>query len=139
MPAAVPVGWNLTGIVLPILYVELPSLLRGARTFDHGTLTFTLNVWTPLELPALSVAVQLTCVVPSANVLPEAGVQAAVTVASTASLAVGRKVAGAPAAEVAVRLMSGNLPSAGAVLSRTDTVKSAEDRLPALSDEPQVT
>src|SRR5919107_1717429 len=114
-------------------------MFSGASTFDHGTVTVTLNTWLALLLPVLSVAVQDTCVTPRAKVLPEAGVQVAATVPSTASVAVGAYVATAPAADVAVRAMSAGFASTGALVSWTVTVKSADALLPALSAVLQVT
>ena len=52
-------------------------------------------------LPATSVAVQVTVVVPRANVLPEAGAQIGVGAGSTSSVAVALKLTTAPAALVA--------------------------------------
>ncbi len=88
IPALAPVSWNLTGTVLPSLKIELPSLLTGWRTFDHAAVTVTVNVSVPV-LPALSVAVQVTVVLPSENTVPDALSQLAPTAPSTMSLADG--------------------------------------------------
>src|SRR5204863_273687 len=55
-----------------------------------GLLTVTVKVVVDV-LPAASLAVQVTVVVPIANRLPEAGTQVTVSVPSTASVAVGLK------------------------------------------------
>src|ERR1041385_2258137 len=86
MPAEAPVSWNFTGIVLPCLKIELPSLLIGCRKPDQAAATVMVNVF-ELELPAASCAVQVTVGVPSANVEPEAGVHLAATAPSMASAA----------------------------------------------------
>src|SRR5688500_18341802 len=86
MLADAPVSWNFTGTVLPCLKIELPSLLIGWRKNDHETVTVTVNVLLSL-LPAASVAVQVTVVVPTANVEPEECVHVGVIEPSTISLA----------------------------------------------------
>jgi hypothetical protein len=71
------------------------------------------------ELPALSVAMQVTVVVPSAKVLPEAGLHETASVPSTLSVAVGvAYVTVAPEAEVASAVMfDGVLLITGGVVS----------------------
>ena len=54
------------------------------------SVTITLNVVGAAVLPAASVAVQVTVVVPTANAVPERGVHDTVTALSTSSEAVGR-------------------------------------------------
>ena len=87
IPALAPVSWNFTGTVLPSLKIELPSTLTGCSTLDQAAVTVTVNVSDPV-LPALSVAVQVTVVAPSGNLLPDGTSQDAVRLPSTRSLAV---------------------------------------------------
>jgi len=62
-------------------------------------------------LPALSVAVHVTVVVPSAKVLPDAELQETASVPSTLSVAVGAvKVTVAPEADVASAVMLDGVP-----------------------------
>ena len=76
-------------------------------------------------LPATSRAEQVTCVVPSANVLPDKGEQVTLTLPSTASFAVGAvQDAVAPPGPVASSVMLLGVPLIdGGVVSRTVTVK----------------
>ena len=65
-------------------------MLIGCRKPDHETETFTLKVLAVEVLPAASLAVQLTVVLPIGKVAPGAGVQVTVGFGgSTASVAVG--------------------------------------------------
>src|SRR5919201_2978633 len=123
MPALVPVNWNLTGTVLPNLKTELPSAFTGWSTPDHAAVTVTVKVSVP-RLPALSVAVQVTVVVPSGKTLPDALSQPAATAPSTRSEAVGAAyVTAAPAADVATADLFGDTVRFGAVVSCTVTLK----------------
>lgn len=72
------------------------------------------------ELPALSVALQVTVVIPSAKVLPDAGVQDTVSVPSILSVAVGAVyVTTAPDGEVADTDRLDGVPDiTGGVVSR---------------------
>jgi chitodextrinase len=72
---------------------------------------------------AWSAAVQFTVVVPIAKVDPEAGEQLVVGLASQASLAVAEKEPAAPAPLAASRVRFAGQVTAGAVVSRTVTVK----------------
>ena len=66
------------------------STVWSAGTVTIGLVTSctsTVKVLVPV-LPAASVAEQVTVVVPSANFVPEAGMQLALTVPSTRSVAV---------------------------------------------------
>ena len=92
-----------------------------------------------LRLPAVSVAVQSTVVVPSGKVLPEAGVQLGVTLASTLSVAVALKLATAPLASIAAIVILLGTSNTGAVLSCTVTVKPVFAPLPATSVAVQAT
>src|SRR6516165_6114141 len=78
MPAEAPVSWNFTGTVLPSLNTELPSALIGCRMPDHEYWTCT-GKDPVVVLPAGSLAVQVTAVVPGGKVEPDPGVQVAVT------------------------------------------------------------
>lgn len=85
--------------------------------------TVTKNDFVAL-LPWASVAVQLTCVVPTVKVAPDAGVHVTGTVPSTVSVAAGFvKVTTAPPGPVASVVMSaGGAPTVGAVVSCTVTL-----------------
>jgi hypothetical protein len=90
-------------------------------------------------LPALSVAVQVTVVVPMRNVLPLGGSQVGASVPSTVSLAEAVKVTTAPAGLVAKTLIVAGTVSAGGVVSTTMTMRNSEPVLPAVSVAVQVT
>ncbi len=99
--------------------------------------TDTVAVPEPV-LPAWSVALQVTAELPSAKVLPVAGVHVAPSVPSTRSVAVGWSDAGAPAGPVASTTTSGTV-TVGAVVSRIVTVNVAALFEPAGSVALQVT
>lgn len=87
-----------------------------------GVVPTTVTLKLPLAVfSALSVAVQLTVVVPVGKVVPEAGVQFGVTAPSTRSVAEAVKVTTAPEASVASVLMSAGRFSTGGVVSTTRT------------------
>jgi hypothetical protein len=95
--------------------------LDGAVIDTFGavvSLTVTVNELRA-ALPALSVAVQVTVVTPSAKVLPDAGLQETESVPSTLSVAVGvAYVTAAPEADVAETLMFDGVPlMTGGVMS----------------------
>ena len=69
-------------------------------------------------------------VVPSAKVLPEAGIHDGVIEPSTISKAVAVKVATAPAADVASSVVSPDTETTGGVVSRTVTIEEAVPVLP---------
>src|SRR5262245_51595811 len=96
MLALAPDRANLMVTLLPALKTEEPSGLMGWRTPLHWYCTQTTNVLV-VVLPAASVAVQVTVVLPGAKVEPEAGEQVTGTVPSTLSVAVAVKVTTAPA------------------------------------------
>ena len=102
--------------------------------------TVTSN-WVLSALPAASCAEHVTCVVPSANVLPDKGEQVTLTLPSTASLAVGAvQDAAAPPGPVASSVMLLGVPLIeGGVVSRTDTVKLPVAWLVRASVEEQLT
>ena len=82
-------------------------------------------------LPRVSLATQSTGVASSANVLPDAGVQTAVTAPSTASAAAGAvNVTTAPLCEVASLSMSTMSDITGGCVSRTVTLNEAAAWLP---------
>src|SRR4051812_19070168 len=94
------------------------------------------------SLPDVSVAEQVTVVVPSANVEPAAGEHMTGRGPSTRSVAVGSvNVTGAPDGPVASTLpMFAGMPaSTGGVVSCTLTVKDADDEWPVVSLAWQVT
>src|SRR2546425_8292710 len=92
-----------------------------------------------LVLCAASKAVQVTVVVPSANVLPLAGKQVTLSLPSTMSLAVAVKVTVAPAALVASAVIGAGQLTVGAVVSRTVTANEQVLVLCAASKAVQVT
>jgi hypothetical protein len=96
------------------------------------SVTVMLKLFCPV-LPAPSVAVQVTLVVPIAKVEPEAGVQLGVT-EETRSVALAEKVTVLPAAESASTVMFGGTVTVGGVVSFTVMVAGPEDAaLPAPS------
>jgi len=86
------------------------------------------------RLPAASVTVQVTVVVPNRKVEPDAGEQVEGRDPLTMSVAVAENVATAPVGPVASRV-TGNpdIDTSGGVVSRTVTVEDAEPTLPATS------
>jgi hypothetical protein len=93
--------------------------------------TVTWNDALPV-LPCASVAVQVTVVVPSGNVEPDAGVHVGMIGPSTASLADAVNVSAFPPLEL-VSTMSAGTVTTGAVVSTTLTWKLALLELPAAS------
>lgn len=93
--------------------------------------TCTVNVFVP-TLPCVSVAEQLTVVVPIAKIAPLAGVQVTGRGPSTMSDAVGAgvNVNAAPVAAVASTMAFAGTVTAGAVVSRTSTVNVFVPTLP---------
>jgi len=105
-----------------------------------GSVSCTVTVKLALPvLPFASVAVQFTVVVPRPKVLPEDALHTGPTAPSTRSWAVTEKIAAAPAALVASRLMLPGTVIAGAVESLTATLKLAEALFPRVSEAAQVT
>src|SRR5258708_5073270 len=90
------------------------------------------------ELPAASLAVRMTVVVPMGNVEPEAALEVS-EVTPTASVAVAAKLAVAPAALVASAVMFATGLITGGVVSRTVTLNELAAELPALSDAARLT
>jgi hypothetical protein len=89
--------------------------------------------------PTLSVAEQLTVVVPTGKVEPEAGVQVGVSAPSTGSVAVTVKLTTAPPAFVAATVMFAGVVSVGGVDSLTVTVNEFFPTLPVVSVAVQLT
>ena len=100
------------------------------------TITAKLSV---AVLPAASVAEQVTGVEPSANFVPEAGVQLTTTFGVTASVADVVKLTVAPSAAVASAITSSGAVIAGAVVSCTVTENVLVELFPASSCAVQVT
>src|SRR6476620_9225291 len=100
----------------------------GAVTSWTVTLKLALPVW-----PAVSVAEQVTFVV------PKAGVQVVARAPSTLSEAVAENEYAAPAVLVASRVVSAGTATAGAVVSTTRTVNEDVAVFGTVSDEVQVT
>src|SRR3990170_2789645 len=94
--------------------------------------TFTVKLQ-PLWLPALSVAVQLSGVVPSGKVEPEAGEQPVVITPPQLSEAVASKEAGAPFGPVHSAVWLSGQVMLGGVLSLTVTFAEQESEAALLS------
>ena len=84
-------------------------------------------------LPAASVALVMTVVVPTGKTEPDAGLLRVARLPLNKSLALVVKVTAAPLALVAATVMLGGTLMMGAVVSRTVTVKLALPVLPAAS------
>jgi hypothetical protein len=104
---------------------DVARTLRVSGRFSvGGVLSATVTSNEPLaELPALSVALHCTAVVPRANVLPEAGLQLGVTAPSTASRAETSNLTVAPEGPVASTVRLDGTLIVGGVVSRTITEK----------------
>lgn len=89
-----------------------------------AVVSWTVTVKLPfVVLLCVSVAEQLTVVIPMANIVPDAGAQITATDPSTMSEDVAENVAVAPRVPVASRLMFAGKVRTGAVVSVTVTVK----------------
>ena len=116
------------------------TVMFDGRCNVGGVVFVTVTVKLPLALwPAASRAEHVTVVVPSANVLPEAGAHVGTTLPSTRSVAVAVNVTAAPDGPVAGTVMSAGRCNAGPVVSETVTVKLPVARLPAASAAEQET
>src|SRR5262245_1483490 len=114
-------------------------MLAGTVT-TGGVVSRTLTLNEPLVLfPALSVAVQVTTVVPRPNVVPEAGVQTGVIEPSTMSVAVAVNVTLAPAELIASAVIVAGTTNTGSVVSRIYTLKWLVAVLPRVSLDEQMT
>src|SRR6185436_21063071 len=100
-------------------------MLRGEvvmLTIVGGVVSRTVTVNEPVAvLPWVSVAVQFTVVVPSANVEPLAGVHSTATLPETRSVAVAVNVTAAPLGLVASAVMFAGSVRTGGVVSCTVT------------------
>ena len=115
--------------------VMLPGNVNAGRVVSC---TVTSKLALP-ELPWASVAEQLTVVVPSGNVEPEAGEQVGFIVPSTRSLADALKETSAPLGPVASAVMLEGTATAGAVVSCTVILKLPLEELPCASVAEQLT
>jgi hypothetical protein len=120
---------------------EVASLAKVPGTVSTGAVvSCTVTVKLPESvLPLVSWALQLTVVVPTGNVAPEAGVHVGVRAPSTASFAVAEKLAVAPLGPVASTVMSPGTETVGETPSVTVTLNEALPVLPASSVAVQVT
>src|SRR5919201_43276 len=93
------------------------------RTGGVVSTSVTVTLKLPVALfPCLSVAEQVTVVVPTGNLLPESGLQSTGTDPSRLSVAVAENVTTLPLGSVVVVLMSPGRDSTGGVLSTSVTV-----------------
>ena len=108
------------------------SAVRSAgKVKDGGVVSCTMILKLPVAvLLSVSVAEQLTVVVPNANVLPEAGAQFMATGPSTRSVAEATYVTTAPDGLVASVVMSAGRVKTGAAVSCTVTLKPPVAELP---------
>src|SRR3954468_10791136 len=115
-----------------------PSAGPPVKAMSGAVVSRTVTPKLPVPaLPALSVAEQVTVLVPSAKVLPDAGVQTTGTDPSTTSVAVAVYVAAAPVGPVASRVMVDGRTRTGAVVSATVTWKEPLLVLPVASEAEQ--
>ena len=112
----------------------------GAGSVSTGAAVSVTVTWSEAEhlLPAGSVAVAVTVVVPRPKAVPDAGAQMAGRAPSTASLAVAEKVTGVPGPEAST-VTSPDVATTGTVASVTVTVKLPAVSLPAASVAVQAT
>lgn len=134
---SVAVALNVTGTDPP---VEDVALTEPGSDSTGGVVstTVTANDF-DAALPAASVAVHVTVVVPRANMLPDPGTHTGTIDPLTRSVALAAKVAVAPDAPAASLLMFAGTVTVGALVSRTVTVNDPVAWLPALSDALQFT
>jgi hypothetical protein len=102
------------------------------------SVTVTVNDAAP-ALPRVSVAVQLTCVAPSANVAPFVGLHVTATTPSTLSVAEAVKLTAAPVGLVASTVALAGTVMTGPLVSATVTVNDAAALLPRASAALQLT
>jgi hypothetical protein len=98
---------------------EVATAVMGLGTASTGGVMSTTVIANDPDavLPDESVAVQVTSVTPTWNVLPDGGVQLTGTGPSTSSVAVAVKVPTAPPEEVATAVMGLGRASTGGVVS----------------------
>ena len=112
--SAVPENVGVASLVtVPLAGEDITGAAGGVASVNT---TVTVNDAVPV-LPAASVAEQLTVVVPSGNVEPEAGVQTAATEPSMLSVAVTVNDTVLPDAEVASVVMADGTVRTGGVVS----------------------
>jgi hypothetical protein len=135
-PSARPVNVGvLSFVAVPLAGLEITGAGGGVVSTN---VTVTRNDAVPV-LPAESVAEQVTVVVPTGNVEPEAGVQTGVIEPSTKSVAVAVNVTTVPEELGAATVMSAGTLTEGLVVSLTVTVNEPEAVLPRVSDVEQLT
>jgi hypothetical protein len=111
----------------------------GTTIVGPASVTTTLNAADPL-FPAASAAVQVTVVVPTGNVDPEAGAQVGVIAPDTASVAEAENVTTAPVGPVAAAVIAEDgIVTTGATVSATVTLNPPVATLPAASWAEQLT
>jgi hypothetical protein len=94
------------------------TVMSPGTVTTGGVFCWTVTAKNPVAVfPALSVAEQVTLVVPSGNAEPEAGVQVTGTEPSTRSEAEAENVTIAPLAPVALTVMLAGTVTTGGVLS----------------------
>jgi hypothetical protein len=125
----------LSFVVVPLAGLDITG---GADAVVSVNVTVNKNDAVPV-LPALSVAEQLTVVVPTGNVEPDAGVQTGVIEPSTRSVADALNVTVVPEELGAATVMSAGTETEGAVVSLTVIVNDAVPVLPAESVAEQFT
>src|SRR5690348_11673209 len=124
------------GVPSSVVLALYLALMRLIRRFP--LLTVTVNV--PWEaLPAASRARQETVDVPTANCVPESGLQATDTAPETASAALAANVTVALSVMSPLALTAPGNVRTGGVVSWTVTEKAAEPTFPAASVAEQVT
>src|SRR5438876_11121766 len=96
------------------------TLTTGGVVSTTVTVTLALPV-----LPCASVALQVTVVVAIGKVVPEAGLQLAVTAPRSEARRVGKELAAAPPGPAASLVMFAGTLTTGGVVSTTVTVKLA--------------
>jgi hypothetical protein len=123
----------------PLALVAVAAIVAGTASVG-GVVSTTVTAKLPLAvLPWVSELVQLTLVVPSANVLPEGGLHVTGRVPSTRSVAPAANVTAAPLGPAASAVMLGGRVSVGGVVSTIVTGKLALDALPRVSELVHVT
>jgi hypothetical protein len=125
----------------PLVLVASTTLFAGSTSVggDRGGKMVTAKPRLA-GLPAASVAVHATGVVPTTKVLPDAGTQLTSTLPSTISVALAANVTARPDGAVARLVMSAGTVIAGGVVSRTVTeIAFGGDVLPVASVAEQFT
>jgi len=126
-------------IAAPLGPVASTGLMAGTVTTGAVVSWTTTVAMAEPTLPAVSVAVQVMAVLPSAKVLPEEGEQLGVSEPDTVSAAVAVKLTKAPLGPVASTTLGAVMVTTGDVVSVTVTVKLAFAALPCVSVAVQAT